>query len=183
MALDRYLGDDEETIIAVRHSVAVLVRPVAVALLGVIVSLLVAWAIPATGGLDTILGYVAAIILVVVLVRVGLAILGWRLDRVVVTDRRIFEVSGVLNRNVSSIPFSKVNDMSYRRTVMGRILGFGDFVLETAGERHGLDRLGMIPSPDHFYRTVSSLITHGPMARVEDGPDDDDTGPIPRVIV
>jgi hypothetical protein len=46
-----------------------------------------------------------------------------------------------------------------------------------------------LPRPDDFYRTITSLVTAGIPSLLPEGedaiwlPDDEDTGPLPRVIV
>ncbi|HWL65097.1 MAG TPA: PH domain-containing protein, partial [Actinomycetota bacterium] len=111
----------------------------------------------------------------------------WRADRIVVTDRRIFEVSGVLTRKVASMPLVKMTDITYRRSVLGRLLGYGELIVETAGQDQSLNRITHLPHPDDFYRTITWLVTGGltPRAEPEDDyyVDDDDTGPLPRVVV
>jgi uncharacterized membrane protein YdbT with pleckstrin-like domain len=135
--------------------------------------------------LDTVVGLVA----IFFALRLGFKALLWWVDRIVVTDQRIFEVSGVLTRRVASMPLEKVTDMTYRRTVWGRLIGFGDLIVETAGQRQAMDNIAYLPHPDDFYRTVTSLVTtHIPpspddLEEPPPGPDEDDTGPLPRVIL
>lgn len=182
---ERYLGDDENVVLETRKSRFLLVRPLLSALLLALVAL-VATVLPVPGSVQRGTDYLAGAIVLAALVRLGLALLGWSMNQIVVSDHRIFEVSGVVNRKVASMPLDKLNDLTYRRGLLGRLFGFGDFLVESAGEREGLDRLEMIPSPDHFYRTVTSVVAHGAPKRTDDeprDPDDEDTGPIPRIIV
>ena len=114
---------------------------------------------------------------------------------IVVTDQRIFEVSGVLTRKVASMPLTRVTDMTYRRSLLGRLLGYGDLIVESAGQDQALSHIDHLPDPDGFYRTITSLVTAGiPSLLPEDedqelwlpydrSSDEDDTGPLPRVIV
>jgi hypothetical protein len=79
--------------------------------------------------------------------------------------------------------------MTYRRTIFGRLLGYGDLILESAGQHQALTEVTYIPDPNVFYRTITTLLAARgdfPPALPPDAvghPDDDDTGPIPRVIV
>jgi uncharacterized membrane protein YdbT with pleckstrin-like domain len=188
----RYLADAERAVLEVRRHVAVLLRPF-FATVGVVVagSVIGALASPDAGSdaLDTLVGVIA----LACVVRFAWVVLVWWMDRLVVTDHRIFEISGVLSRRVASMPLTKVTDMTYRRTVGGRIFGYGDLMVETAGQRQALDRIQYLPDPDLFYRTVTSLVAtrsrvqdvaprapavDAPARRAE-GPEDTDTGPLP----
>ena len=187
-ASGRYLAPGEEPVLEVRHHGMVLAKPVAQAL-GVIIGggLLGSYVSFDEGGdpIDTIIGLVA----IFFTARLVWKMLLWWQDRIVVTDQRIFEVSGVLTRNVATVPLEKVTDMTYRRTVGGRIFGYGDLIFETAGQMQAMDRIEHLPRPDHFYRTVTSLVAArytAPPVLLEPpppGPDEDDTGPLPRVVL
>ncbi|MDQ3986905.1 MAG: PH domain-containing protein [Actinomycetota bacterium] len=184
----RYVAESEAAVIEVRRHPIVLVRPFLAAIGAVVGALvigsLVSWD---DGGdfIDTMVGLTA----IFFVLRVFWKILLWWEDRLVVTDQRIIEVSGVFTRKVASIPIEKVTDMTYRRSIWGRMLGYGDLILETAGQTQALDEIRFIPQPDHFYRTVTSLgTTQAAPSRVlldepAGGPDDDDTGPLPRIIL
>ncbi len=186
-ATERYLSVAEEPVLEVRRHGMVLAKPIlqtvvvvfAAALVGSLVSL-------DDGGdvIDTVVGLLA----ILIVLRLSWRLLLWWHDRIVVTDQRIFEVSGVLTRSVATIPLEKVTDMTYRRTIGGRILGYGDLIFETAGQTQAMDRIEHLPRPDHFYRTVTSLVAgrHAQSQVYLDpppGPDEDDTGPLPRVVL
>jgi uncharacterized membrane protein YdbT with pleckstrin-like domain len=82
----------------------------------------------------------------------------WHNDRFLVTDRRIMLVSGLLTRKVAMMPLIKVTDLTFERPLVGRLLGYGTFVLESAGQDQALRRIGYLPAPDVLYRDVSQLI-------------------------
>ena len=184
----RYLAEAEEAILEVRHHPFTLIKPAAMAVLAVFgaaaIGVLTSWE-NGQDLIDTVVGLVA----IFFMLRMLWKFLLWWEDRIIVTDQRIFEVSGVLTRKVASMPLEKVTDMTYRRTIGGRLFGYGELVLETAGDKQAMDEITYLPRPDEFYRTVTSLAsTAQPPARVlmdEMGPspDDDDTGPLPRIVL
>jgi hypothetical protein len=183
----RYLAADEEVVCTVRRHPAVLFRPFIEAL-GVIVvaALLGTWLSPgdASDVLDTVLGLLA----IAFMARFAWRGWEWSVAHVVVTDRRIFEVSGLLSRRVASTPLTKVTDMTYHRSVLGRLLGYGDLRVESPGQKQAVEQIGYLPRPDEFYRTVTSLVmVKSPRDDSEfagrRGDDQEDTGPLPRVIV
>jgi len=82
----------------------------------------------------------------------------WRVDRFVITSARVLTVAGLLNRQVSMLPLRKLTDMSYQRSSLGMLLGYGEFVIESAGEAQGLRRVRFLPRPDELYLQLSALL-------------------------
>jgi uncharacterized membrane protein YdbT with pleckstrin-like domain len=109
----------------------------------------------------------------------------WYSNRVIVTNHRFVEVSGIITRRVASMPITKITDMTYRRTALGRILGYGDLILETAGQDQAFSSIDYLPNPDDFYREVTALLTQGEPVVVEQpppsSPEREDTGELPRL--
>lgn len=63
----------------------------------------------------------------------GLYFFWWRTNTLELTDKRIVLRSGVLSKNERSVPLVKVQDVTVNRGPMGRIFGFGDLRIESAG--------------------------------------------------
>jgi membrane protein YdbS with pleckstrin-like domain len=82
----------------------------------------------------------------------------WYVDRFIVTDRRIMLVSGIVARKVAMMPMAKLTDMSYERSTIGVLLGYGTFVLESAGQDQALSRIDYVPSPDQLFAEISELL-------------------------
>lgn len=95
----------------------------------------------------------------------------WHLERFVVTDRRVLLLTGILTKRVAIMPLAKVTDLTYERTVVGRLLGYGVFVIESAGQQQALSRIAYIPHPDRLYHEVSGLL-FGSQAGSDDGTGD-----------
>jgi uncharacterized membrane protein YdbT with pleckstrin-like domain len=187
--LARYLSGSEEAVMEVRRHPFSLMRTIGITLLALVgasaVGALTSWE-EGSDFIDTAVGLIA----IFFVMRLFWKLLIWWEDRIVVTDQRIFEVSGILTRKVASMPLEKVTDMTYRRTIGGRIFGYGDLIVETPGQKQAMDHISYLPRPDEFYRTVTSLVnSHPPPGRIlmdetgPRGPDEDDTGPLPRVIL
>jgi len=90
--------------------------------------------------------------------RVIWQILEWNNDRFIVTSRRIMLVTGLITRKVAMMPLPRVTDMTYNRSLMGRIFGWGTFVVESAGQDQALRVIDRVPSPDRLYQTVCLLM-------------------------
>jgi len=65
---------------------------------------------------------------------------------------------GLVTRKVNMMPLSKVTDMSFQRSTMGRILGYGEFILESAGQDQALRIVDHLPYPEQLYLEVCGLI-------------------------
>ena len=168
-----------------------LLGPFFVTVLAIFLAGAIGWFTSPSEGSDRV-DLVSGVIALFFAARLGWKTWQWRADTIVVTDQRIFEVSGVLTRKVASMPLTRVTDMTYQRSILGRLLGYGDLIVESAGQDQALSRIEHLPHPDDFYRTITSLVTAGiPSLLPEDEdaarqlwlPDDEDTGPLPRVIV
>jgi len=67
-------------------------------------------------------------------------------------------------------------DMSYSRSIPGRILGYGQFIMESAGQDQALHDINWVPDPDHTYRAIcAEMFGVDDHDRVRVGSDDDDT--------
>ena len=187
----RYLAGDETIVLEARRHVAVLARPALTAVGAIALAILVGTTLsPGTGGdlLDTAAGLFALWFLVRFMWRAS----EWWADRIFVTEKRIFEVSGILTRKVASMPLGNLTDMTYQRSLWGRLVGYGELIVETAGQAQALSRISYLSQPDDFYRAVTGLVTSSllPSASADDADltltkrdEEDDTGPLPRVIV
>ena len=98
----------------------------------------------------------------------------WWVERFTVTDRRVLLVSGLLTRRVAIMPLRKVTDLTFERSVTGRLFGFGAFVMESAGQQQALSRIDFLPRPESLYLQMSDLLFGTGEADYD--PDEDGTG-------
>jgi membrane protein YdbS with pleckstrin-like domain len=112
-------------------------------------------------------------------------LLDWRIERFMVTNRRVLLISGILTRNVAIMPLMKVTDLTYQQSPMGRLLGYGSFIIESAGQQQALSRVDFLPQPNKRYQQVSGLLFG---TNVDIDPDDvvlpsgdQDTAPVPTI--
>ena len=88
----------------------------------------------------------------------GLAVLLWTILQFlnleyVLTNRRVIEVSGVLNKKSTDSSLEKINDAVLTQSIFGRIFGFGDLDVLTASES-GISRFRMLVQPVEFKRAM-----------------------------
>lgn len=152
---DEYLLDTERRVIRVRRHWACLVWELfeAVGLLVGIV--LVSNLFPPDNQLMMNVLWYAGLI---VLLRFTYQILEWYVERIVVTDKRFMIAEGIFTSKVAMMPITKVTDLTFERSVMGRILGYGTLVVESAGQIQALNRIEYLPSPEEVNDAISDLV-------------------------
>ena len=77
------------------------------------------------------LGYLLLIFPLISLLR---DILIWSNRKYVVTNRRVMQLAGVFNKNVTDSSLDKVNDVKLTQSFLGRLLGYGNIEILTASE-------------------------------------------------
>jgi membrane protein YdbS with pleckstrin-like domain len=78
----------------------------------------------------------------------------WHFDRFVLTNKRIMKIDGIVTRNVAMMPLLRVTDMKYVQSPLGRVLNYGTFVIESAGQDQALREVPYLPNPNELYLRV-----------------------------
>lgn len=78
----------------------------------------------------------------------------WYFDRFILTNKRLMLVNGIITRRVAMMPLIKVTDMKYEQSPMGRMLNYGTFVLESAGQDQALSKVAHMPNPNELYLRI-----------------------------
>lgn len=73
--------------------------------------------------------------------------LGARMDRFVITNMRVFRVHGVFATTLATMPLARILDITVARPFIGRILGYGHFVFESAAQEQGLREIRYVGRP------------------------------------
>jgi uncharacterized membrane protein YdbT with pleckstrin-like domain len=154
-SVNRYLLPHERQVISVHEHPAVLIPPIALVLLGLAIAGLLSNYV-AHGNTAAILVIWGA--WVVLLVWFGFKIWDWSVNYFVVTSHRLILAKGFIVRKIGMLPLTKVTDMSFQRTTIGRLLGYGEFIVESAGQDQALRNVKFIPYPEQLYLEVCGLI-------------------------
>jgi len=85
------------------------------------------------------------------------AILWWN-ERIVITDKRVMLAEGFIVHKVGMMPLSKVTDLTFERSIGGRLLGYGTLIVESAGQIQALNRIDFMPRPEEVYEALSELV-------------------------
>jgi len=148
----KLLNTGEEVVVDLRPHWWFFAGPAAL-LLVTVVALVVAAVIDAPGFLRLVLACIA------------LAALGWFAGRymrwattsfAVTTDRIIFR-HGVVSKQGIEIPLERVNTIFFHQSIWERVIGTGDLVIESAGEK-GSEPFTDIRRPSHVQNEIYRLM-------------------------
>lgn len=124
------------------------------------------------------LGEVVGAVVLVVLAVVGPIQLGWLFllaavgvvlhalylvarehrDVFVITNMRVFRASGVFSVRIATMPITRILDITVEKPFVGRVLGYGHFVFESAAQAQGLRDIRYIGDPDARDLTIQRVV-------------------------
>jgi uncharacterized membrane protein YdbT with pleckstrin-like domain len=158
-SVNKYLLPHERQVITVHQHPAVLIRPILEVLLGLAAA---AWLSDAAAHGNGTVILVIWVAWAVLLIRLTVKVLDWSVNYFVVTSQRLMLATGLVIRKVNMLPLTKVTDMSFQRTTTGRVLGYGEFIVESAGQDQALRNVKFLPYPEQLYLEVCGLIFKDP---------------------
>jgi uncharacterized membrane protein YdbT with pleckstrin-like domain len=149
----RLLGDDEEVVLDLHpHWKRLIVPALLVPIVAGVASYL-AFLVP-DGSVRAPLRWGIVALSLLVLARWSVwPFLKWVTTRYVLTNRRVVIRNGVFARSGRDIPLTRVNDVSFRHSLVDRMLGCGTLTIESAGE-HGQVILPEVPTVELVQRQV-----------------------------
>ena len=150
----KLLNDNEEVILDLRPHWWFLSGPVATVVLTVALSIFLA-----VISANSVLLIASLVLVVAALVWLLVRFLRWTTTNFVVTTDRLVFRSGVLSKQGREIPLERVNDITFHASLFERVIGAGDLVIESAGER-GQQMFTDIPHPmqvqNEVYRQIEA---------------------------
>lgn len=151
----RYLNEGEEIVLDQRPHWSFLAGPVialvASLVLAVTVSSRVEGDLPPAALVPMLL--LLGLSLVWVLVRYA----KWATNSFVITTDRLIHRHGALSKSGREIPLERLNDVSFHQTLFQRLLGSGDLLVESAGER-GQQMFSGFPHPERTQNRIHHQI-------------------------
>lgn len=173
-AVNRYLLPYERQVITAHFHPAILLGPVGVAVAGLVAAVVS----------SSISAFSTDALLIIWLVwglllfySIGKA-LRWSVDYFVATSQRLLVVKGLLMRDVVSVPSSRAAVMRFRRSFMGRVLGYGQFIIE-ASQGQPMWTINFIPYPEQLYLEITGLVFRDPDVSQDASADPDPSWPPP----
>ncbi len=150
--VQRYLLPTERPVVVTRRHWVLIAEPVFTTFC------LVALAVLAVTFIGDSFPFVVDIILlltVLVFARAVWKVVEWRSDWFIVTDERLLLTYGLLTRRVAVMPLSKVTDLSYNVPLLGRVLRYGEFVFESAGQDQALHSIEFLGHSRYLFGVLS----------------------------
>jgi len=144
--LESLMGRYEGIVFKTRKHWLVILPPI---LINSLLSLLIIVGCVFLGRLVGLLASLALLLLVFPLGKLTLDLLHWWNEQYVITNRRVVQVEGIINKHVIDSSLEKVNDVVLDQSFFGRFLGYGDVEILTASEI-GVNRLDRVAHPVGF---------------------------------
>lgn len=172
--IERHLCEGERVVVDTRLHPRVVVAPAALFLAVCGLAAAIVSAVQGADYADHVLR-AALVASVVTAVRLLWRLLAWRRTQVVVTTFRLLETSGVVRRRLSSTPLENITDISSRRTLVGKLLGYGELLVGLPG---GVRRMGPLPRPHRLVQAILATLSlaRRPSARPAAHASDDPPG-------
>jgi len=149
----RLLIDGEELVLDLRPHWIALAGPVFVTLLVVAAWIFLLPNLP-KGAVHDVLYWalVGGGILVLVWYPVRHAV-RWATSHFVVTSDRVIHRTGLVAKDSMEVPLEAINDVRFHQSIAERMIGAGDLIIESAGER-GRQLFSDIRKPEEVQRTI-----------------------------
>ena len=123
---------------------------------GAAVVAIVAWYVGASsidGGFMEWLPKGLGIVVALALVWVGWEYLQWRFTNFAITNARVIYQEGLISKKGVEIPLERVNNVNFNQTIVERILGAGDLLIESGGQ-DGQQRFTDIKRPQEVKKIL-----------------------------
>ena len=157
MTSDRSLIEDEHLVLRLHPHWKTLVGPLLVAMIAILVALVAEVLIPSGSAGNIGRLAVAVVAIGILMVWLMVPVLRWRTTVYELTNRRLRMRDGIITRHGRDIPLARINDVSFSKGLLDRLLGSGRLTVESAGE-HGQIVLHDIPHVEATQGTLYRLV-------------------------
>jgi uncharacterized membrane protein YdbT with pleckstrin-like domain len=151
--IEGLLSSNERIVIRTRQHWLVLVssflRNLVLALIIVLLAVLLIAGSGFTSFRFGMLGLLPLILLIFPVVSFLRTYLDWWNEEYLVTNRRVIQAEGIINKHVIDSSLEKVNDVVLNQSFLGRLFDYGDIEIMTASEI-GVNKLNKIARPVKF---------------------------------
>jgi len=147
----RLLTDDEELVLDLRPHWIALAGPALVTLL-----VLAAWIFVGTRASGVGAWITAGVAVLILLYYPARAFVAWITSHFVVTSDRLIHRQGLIAKRSMEVPLEAINDVRFSQNILERMVGAGDLVIESAGER-GQEVFSDVRRPEFVQKTIYEM--------------------------
>ncbi len=148
---------DEQLVLRLHPHAKTLIRPLLFAVLVVAAALVAEVVIPSGSAAAAERLVVAAVAILALMLWLMVPVLRWRTTTYELTTKRLKVRDGIVTRHGRDIPLARINDVSFSKGLLDRLLGSGRLVVESAAE-HGQIVLRDIPQVEFAQATLFRLV-------------------------
>jgi uncharacterized membrane protein YdbT with pleckstrin-like domain len=157
MAHQHSLTADEQSVLLIRPHWKTLIRPFLFAVVVVVAALVAEVLLLSAKDSAAVELVVAVIAIFALMLWLAVPLLRWRTTTYELTTKRLRVREGIVTRRGRDIPLVRINDVSFEKGLLDRLLGAGRLVVESAGE-HGQILLRDIPHVEQVQGTLFRLV-------------------------
>ena len=148
----KLLHENEEVVLDLRpHWSYFLVRGL------VLLAAVVAFVAVAVSIDNDVLPWVLGVVVLVALGRLVMRYLSWTTTEFVVTSDRLILRAGIISKKGMEIPLDRVNTVFFSQKLRERLLGFGDLIIESGGER-GQQVINNVSHPEQVQSVIHAAM-------------------------
>lgn len=151
---DKLLNDGESIVIDAHPHWWTFAPGVVRLVLAIVVSVLAAMKID-----NNIVNFIGIALILITTVHLGWIYLQWFTTDFVLTSDRLITRAGVLSRQTREIPLERINDLACHQSIFERLIGSGDLMVESGGER-GQQKFSNVSHPfdvqNQIHRTIEA---------------------------
>lgn len=168
---DKLLAQGEHVELELRTHIKRIVVPILVLILTVVAASFLVWLANDRDWPQWLIWTVVVITVLIVVAWVIVPFLRWRTTIYVITNRRLITREGIITRTGRDIPLYRINDVTYEKDLLDRVLGCGTLVISDATDKAGVD-LYDVPRVEKVQVRLNELLFH-----TDDGSDDGEHPP------
>ena len=109
------------------------------------------------GAIETALSYLFIVANIIAVAYLLVTFTKWATTNFVVTSHRIIFREGVLSRRGTEITLEKVNNLAFHQSIIERLIGAGDLLIESGGET-GQETFTDIRSPEQVQKIIQGAL-------------------------
>ena len=153
----KLLTEGEEIQLDLRPHWIALVGPIVVAVLAAAALGFLLPKIDGDGTVDKVMrwGLIGLAVIVVIVYPIR-RIVSWATSQFVVTNERLIHREGLIAKHSLEIPVERINDVRFHQSIFERMIGAGDLMIESAGER-GQQRFTNVRDPEGIQKRIYEM--------------------------